>query len=112
MATPCATWAPKAPPAPPGGRASPGNKRSIGLDWKNPKSRPVFEKLVRSSHVLVENFRAGVLERNNLGPDVLHQWNPDLTQTVTGGKASTTALHGSTEDEQFFDEKEKAKLAA
>jgi hypothetical protein len=29
---------------------------------------------------------------------------------VTGGKASTTALHGSTEDEQFFDEK-KAKLA-
>ena len=35
----------------------------------------------------------------------------DITQTVTGGKASTTALHGSTEDEQFFDEK-KAKLAA
>jgi isocitrate lyase len=36
----------------------------------------------------------------------------DITQTVTGGKASTTALHGSTEDEQFFDEKAKAKLAA
>jgi isocitrate lyase len=36
----------------------------------------------------------------------------DITQTVTGGKASTTALHGSTEDEQFFDEKKKAKLAA
>ena len=36
----------------------------------------------------------------------------DITQTVTGGKASTTALHGSTEDEQFFDEKSKAKLAA
>jgi isocitrate lyase len=36
----------------------------------------------------------------------------DITQVVTGGKASTTALHGSTEDEQFFDEKKKAKLAA
>ena len=36
----------------------------------------------------------------------------DVTQVVTGGKASTTALHGSTEDEQFFDEKKKAKLAA
>jgi isocitrate lyase len=44
-----------------------------------------------------------------------------ITQTVTAGKASTTALHGSTEDEQFFDEnaqrsgedtKKKAKLAA
>ena len=37
----------------------------------------------------------------------------EITQVVTGGNASTTALHGSTEDEQFFDEaKEKAKLAA
>jgi isocitrate lyase len=36
----------------------------------------------------------------------------DITQTVTGGRASTTALHGSTEDEQFFDDKKKAKLAA
>jgi hypothetical protein len=31
---------------------------------------------------------------------------------LTGGTASTTALHGSTEDEQFFDKKDKAKLAA
>ena len=36
----------------------------------------------------------------------------DITTVVTGGKASTRALHGSTEDEQFFDEKKKAKLAA
>jgi isocitrate lyase len=36
----------------------------------------------------------------------------DITQVVTGGKSSTTALHGSTEDEQFFDNKPKAKQAA
>jgi isocitrate lyase len=44
----------------------------------------------------------------------------EITQVVTGGKSSTTALHGSTEDEQFFDEnakrssdeKKKSKLAA
>ncbi len=36
----------------------------------------------------------------------------EITQVVTAGKASTTALHGSTEDEQFFDDKKKAKLAA
>jgi len=35
----------------------------------------------------------------------------EVTTVVTGGKASTTALHGSTEDEQFFDEKKKAKIA-
>ncbi|MEQ9152362.1 MAG: CoA transferase [Parvibaculum sp.] len=27
---------------------------------------------------LVENFRPGVLERIGIGPEVLHQWNPDL----------------------------------
>ncbi len=36
----------------------------------------------------------------------------EITQAVTGGRSSTTALHGSTEDEQFFDAKSKAKLAA
>jgi isocitrate lyase len=35
-----------------------------------------------------------------------------ITQVCTGGKASTTALHGSTEDEQFFDAQKKPKLAA
>jgi isocitrate lyase len=32
----------------------------------------------------------------------------DLTQTIQAGKSSTTALHGSTEDEQFFDAKQAA----
>ena len=36
----------------------------------------------------------------------------EITQVVTGGKASTKALHGSTEDEQFFDSQKKQKLAA
>ena len=35
-----------------------------------------------------------------------------ITQVVTAGKASTTALHGSTEDEQFFDDKAKTKKVA
>jgi isocitrate lyase len=36
----------------------------------------------------------------------------EITQIVGGGASSTTALHGSTEDEQFFDEERKVKLAA
>ncbi len=36
----------------------------------------------------------------------------EITQVVTGGKASTTALHGSTEDEQFFDEQGAKKKVA
>ena len=35
-----------------------------------------------------------------------------VTQVIQGGQSSTTALHGSTEDEQFFDDKKPAlKLA-
>ncbi|HVL35357.1 MAG TPA: isocitrate lyase [Burkholderiales bacterium] len=36
----------------------------------------------------------------------------EITTVVTGGKASTTALHGSTEDEQFFDGPKKTLAAA
>src|SRR3990172_3130921 len=36
----------------------------------------------------------------------------DVTQVISAGKASTTALHGSTEDEQFFDERKQAQKVA
>ena len=35
-----------------------------------------------------------------------------ITQAVQGANASTTALHGSTEDEQFFEEKKDKQLKA
>jgi isocitrate lyase len=34
-----------------------------------------------------------------------------VTQTIQQGQSSTTALSGSTEDEQFFDEKKAKKVA-
>ena len=36
----------------------------------------------------------------------------EITQAVSAGKASTTALHGSTEDEQFFEDKKVAAKKA
>ena len=36
----------------------------------------------------------------------------EVTQVVSGGKASTTALHGSTEDAQFFEEPAQAQKVA
>jgi succinyl-CoA--D-citramalate CoA-transferase len=66
-------------------------KRSLALDWKHPKSKSVLEKLVRVSDVLVESYRPGVLERNGLGPDVLHKWNPDLVILRVSGYGQTGA---------------------
>ena len=36
----------------------------------------------------------------------------DLTQVIAGGRSSTTALHGSTEDAQFFEAPEAGRRAA
>ncbi len=53
------------------------NKLCIELDLK--KERETLLKLAARADVLVENMRAGQLERLKLGPDVLHCVNPRLT---------------------------------
>src|SRR5580693_2720857 len=52
------------------------NKLSIELDLK--KDRDVVLKLAARADVLVENMRAGQLERLRIGPDELHAVNPRL----------------------------------
>lgn len=54
------------------------NKKTLSLNWKSDEGRNVLRKLVEGADVLVENFRPGVLERGGVGPDILHEWNPDL----------------------------------
>jgi len=60
-------------------------KRTVVLDLKADEGREAMLDLCASADVLVENFRPGTLERLGLGPDVLHERNPDLVITrVTG----------------------------
>nr|MBO2503848.1 CoA transferase [Thermoanaerobacterales bacterium] len=54
------------------------NKRCATLDLKTDEGRETLLRLVEDAHVLVENFRPGVLERLGLGPDVLLERNPRL----------------------------------
>jgi crotonobetainyl-CoA:carnitine CoA-transferase CaiB-like acyl-CoA transferase len=54
------------------------NKRCATLDLKTDEGREALLRLVEDAHVLVENFRPGVLERLGLGPDVLLERNPRL----------------------------------
>jgi len=61
------------------------NKRCVALDLKDPDHVAVLLHLVEEADVLVENFRPGTLERLGLGPDMLHDANPDLVITrITG----------------------------
>jgi crotonobetainyl-CoA:carnitine CoA-transferase CaiB-like acyl-CoA transferase len=54
------------------------NKRCATLDLKVDEGREALLRLVDDAHVLIENFRPGVLERLGLGPDVLLERNPRL----------------------------------
>jgi formyl-CoA transferase/CoA:oxalate CoA-transferase len=61
------------------------NKKSITLDYKRPAGRHVFMRLVRSVDVLVENYRATVMERAGLGYETLARENPRLVYAQLTG---------------------------
>jgi crotonobetainyl-CoA:carnitine CoA-transferase CaiB-like acyl-CoA transferase len=54
------------------------NKKSLALNLRRPEGLAVLLDLVASSHVLIENFRPGTLERMGLAPDALHARNLNL----------------------------------
>ncbi|WP_375002675.1 CaiB/BaiF CoA transferase family protein [Aeromicrobium sp. CTD01-1L150] len=60
-------------------------KRSIALDLKDPEHLAQALTLVEAADVVVQNLRAGVMERLGLGADVLTARNPRLVHvSVTG----------------------------
>src|SRR6187551_185575 len=61
------------------------NKKSVVIDLKNEAGLAVFYDLVRVADVVVDNFRAGVLERLKIDYAALSAINPRIVQcSVTG----------------------------
>lgn len=60
-------------------------KRSITVDFKHPRGKEVFRKLVRDADVVVENFRPGVMDRLGLGYEKLLEENPKLIYCAISG---------------------------
>ena len=65
------------------------NKKSLTLDLKSEQGRKLILQMVERFHVLVENFTPGTLERWGLGPEVLHEHNPDLIIVRVSGWGQT-----------------------
>lgn len=61
------------------------NKQSVCLDLKTSQGKEAFLALVRSADAVVENFRAGVMERLGLGYEVLKEENPRLVYGALRG---------------------------
>lgn len=61
------------------------NKRSIVLDTRSPQGKSVVLKLIETADVVVNNFRAGVMERLGFGYEELSKINPKLIYAVGTG---------------------------
>jgi CoA:oxalate CoA-transferase len=69
-------------------------KESIALDLKDRADRAVFEKLLTGADVLVENFRAGTMERLGYGWEGLHARYPRLVYAAASGFGHTGPYAG------------------
>jgi crotonobetainyl-CoA:carnitine CoA-transferase CaiB-like acyl-CoA transferase len=61
------------------------NKESVAVDLQKPEGLAVVRRLVEKADVLLENFRAGVLERLGLGYEALKAVNPRLIYCAISG---------------------------
>jgi len=61
------------------------NKQSVCLDLKSEAGRAAFRALVAGADAVVENFRAGVMERLGLGYEGLREINPRLVYGALRG---------------------------
>lgn len=61
------------------------NKLSIALDLQQPEGREVFLRLAAKADVVLENFRAGVLDRLGIGYEALQRENPRLVYCSISG---------------------------
>lgn len=64
-------------------------KRSLALDLKADADRVVFEALVASHDVLVENFRPGTMEKLGYGPEAVAALNPQIQFARISGFGQT-----------------------
>jgi crotonobetainyl-CoA:carnitine CoA-transferase CaiB-like acyl-CoA transferase len=60
-------------------------KRSITLDLKAPDGKEIARRIIKSSDVLIENFRPGVMDRLGLGYEALCAVQPGLIYCASSG---------------------------
>ena len=61
------------------------NKESLTLNLKHPDGQQVLRRLIERADVLVENFRAGIMERFGFGYPAVHAANPRLVYASISG---------------------------
>ena len=65
------------------------NKKCITINLKSERGRDLVGQLIDGADVLIENFRPGVMEGWNLGPERFRESNPGLIYTRISGYGQT-----------------------
>lgn len=65
------------------------NKRSLALNLKVEEGQRLFRRLARTSDVVIENFRPGVMEALNIGYERVSQSNPRIIYGSISGYGPT-----------------------
>lgn len=65
------------------------NKRSIALDLKSDQGKEVFERLVKTADVLIENFRPGTMEKLGFDFGTVKGMNPGIIYCSLSGYGQT-----------------------
>lgn len=65
------------------------NKKSITLDLKKTEAQLIAKTLIDTADVVIENFRPGVMENWNLGPDHFKESNPQIIYARISGYGQT-----------------------
>jgi len=81
-----------------------GNKRSLTLDLQKPAAKEIVRRLAAKADVVMENFRAGVMDRLELGYQALSEVNQMLIYCAISGFGQT----GPSSNEAGYDGKIQA----
>jgi crotonobetainyl-CoA:carnitine CoA-transferase CaiB-like acyl-CoA transferase len=65
------------------------NKRSVTLNLRTERGQQLARDLAATADVVVENFRPGTMEKWGLGPDDVHQRNPNAIYARVSGYGQT-----------------------
>ncbi|MDG2111871.1 MAG: CoA transferase, partial [Actinomycetota bacterium] len=79
------------------------NKRSISLDLADDADRETFLQLVETSDALLENMRAGVLDRLGVGWEVCQERNPRFVYAAVRGFGDSRTVASPYGDWPAFD---------
>lgn len=68
------------------------NKKSVGLDLRQPEGQDIARRLIAGADIVIENFRPGSMEKWGLAYEVLSAENPGLIMARVSGFGQTGPL--------------------